>query len=250
MMRLLPRKTLSAGAIFRWHVVRRWLPFLGEHARPIRLLDVGCGKGEYVFEMARRFPDALHVVGVDEQGHDHPTAFLPVPKDLAPRVRLLGGRFSSELVQEYMPFDGVLCVDVLEHVPDDEGLLMEFRRVCARGSRLILHVPSTPQWHPIQSVSRELSRMLVTGQGEHVREGYSLHGLTALLHAAGWNVLKARATFGRIAAWWCDADFFLADKSSRLLRIATLPATVAGALAASTHAPARGNGWLVLAEVP
>ena len=249
MMRLLPRKTLSAGAILRWHVVRRWLPCLAEHTRPIRLLDVGCGQSEYVFEVARRFPDALHVVGVDEQGRDHLTGFLHIPKGLASRVRLLAGRFSRELVHEYMPFDGVLCVDVLEHIPDDAGLLTEFRHVCASGSRLLLHVPATPQWHPIPSVRKELDRMLATGGGEHVREGYSLTGLTAVLDSAGWKMLKARATFGRVAAWWCDTDFFLAGKRRRILRMAALPATVIGALGACSRAPVRGNGWLILAEL-
>src|SRR5687767_331408 len=55
---LLPRRTLAAGAIIRWHLVGRWLGEIASGHTGTRWLDVGCGGGEYVFRIARRFPRA------------------------------------------------------------------------------------------------------------------------------------------------------------------------------------------------
>lgn len=248
MTRLLPRLTLCAGAILRWHIVRRWLPQLADANRPVRLLDIGCGRGEYVFEMARAFPNASVVIGVDERGRDDLAGFLPIPNRLESQVQLRKGWFTRRLVGDNAPFDGILCVDVLEHVADDEAFVSEIAAVSAPAARLLLHVPANPQFHSIAPVRRQLDRMLAEGTGQHVREGYSSCALSVLLEAAGWRILRIRATFGRLAAWWCDADFHLAARGSRLVRIAALPATIAGGMVTSGWPPAQGNGWLLLAE--
>ena len=245
---LLPRRTLSAGAILRWHIVRRWFPGLADPARPVRLLDVGCGRGEFVFELARVFWRASVVLGIDEAGGDAVAGFLPVPASVESRVRLVEGRFSRSRVAAYGPFDGILCVDVLEHLADDKAFLADIASVSVSGARFLLHVPAVAQVHPVAWVRHELDRMLTEGTGQHVREGYSAAGLEELLAATGWRVLRTRPTFGPIAAWWCDADFYLAERGSRLLRGALLPATILGGVTATHWAPARGNGWLILAE--
>jgi hypothetical protein len=90
--------------------------------------------------------------------------------------------------------------------------------------------------------------MLADGSGQHVREGYTLPAISALLRESGWLVQRARATFGRLAAWWCDADYYLAARRAHLVRAAALPLTVAGALLGRVAGPRDGNGWLLLIE--
>ena len=70
MTALLPRATLAAGAIVRWHVVTGWLRALAGPVSPLRVLDAGCGRGEYVLRLARECPSARLVVGVDQAGRD------------------------------------------------------------------------------------------------------------------------------------------------------------------------------------
>jgi SAM-dependent methyltransferase len=244
---LLPRATLGAGAILRWHLVGHWLDALGGGGIA-RALDAGCGRGEYVVRIARRFPGASLVVGVDQTGRDGVSGFAELPADVAGRVLLRQGRFSRAAVEDVAPFDALLCIDVLEHVSDDRSFLADLAAVSRRGARGLVHVPATPQRHPVGWTRRELGRMLADGSGEHVREGYTLTGIAALLEQTGWLVRQARATFGHLAAWWCDADFYLAHRRAHGVRLAALPLTVTGALAGRVARPRRGNGWLLLIE--
>ena len=243
---LLPRATLGAGAIMRWHLVDPWLCAFGRD--PARLLDAGCGRGEYVARLARRFPGVRRVVGVDQAGRDGVAGFAPVPPDVVSRVMLREGAFSQAVVADIAPFDGAVCVDVLEHVPDDGQFLADLATVVRPKGRGIVHVPASPQRHPIGWARRELERMLLDGTGQHVREGYTQEGFARLVRDTGWTILRERATFGRVAAWWCDADFYLAARSAHALRALALPLTVSGALAGRAFGPRRGNGWLFLLE--
>jgi SAM-dependent methyltransferase len=245
---LLPRATLGAGAIVRWHLVGHWLTDLAGPPAPTRVLDAGCGRGEYVVRIARAFPGAALVVGVDQAGRDGVAGFADVPSDVASRVLLREAAFARAVVEDVAPFDALLCIDVLEHVPDDGRFLQDLAAVVRPGGRGLLHVPATPQRHPIGWTRRELARMLADGSGQHVREGYTLPGISALLGETGWLVRRARATFGRLAAWWCDADLYLATRRAHLVRAAALPLTVAGALLGRAVGPRDGNGWLLLIE--
>lgn len=245
---VLPRATLAAGAILRWHLVGHWLPALVSPGGPVRVLDAGCGRGEYVLRLARRFPAASLVVGVDQAGRDGVHGFAPVPGDLASRVVLREQPFSRAAVEDVAPFDAVLCIDVLEHVTDDGRFLTELAAVARSGARGLVHVPATPQHHPLAWTRRALARMLADGSGQHVREGYTLAGLSTLLRESGWLVRQARATFGRLAAWWCDADFYLARRHAHPARAAALPLTVFGAVIGRRARPRLGNGWLLLIE--
>jgi hypothetical protein len=140
------------------------------------------------------------------------------------------------------------CIAGLAHGADDGRFLQVLAAVVRPGGRGLVHVPATPQRHPIAWTRRELARMLADGSGQHVREGYTLPGITARLGETGWVVRRARATFGRLAAWWCDADFYLARRRAHLLRAAALPLTVAGAVLGRSAGPEAGNGWLLLLE--
>jgi SAM-dependent methyltransferase len=188
------------------------------------------------------------MMGVDRAGRDGVVGFVRVPPDLASRVVLRDGPFCRAAVEDAAPFDALLCIDVLEHVADDGRFLDDLAAVARPGARGLVHVPATPQRHPIGWTRRELDRMLADGRGEHVREGYTLAGISALLRETGWLVRRARATFGRLAAWWCDADFYLANRRLHTARAAALPLTVAGALLGRVAQPRQGNGWLLLIE--
>lgn len=69
-------------------------------------------------------------------------------------------------------FDCGFCTEVLEHVPDDRAAAAELARVLKPGAILVVTVPSPP----------------APPDRAHVREGYNLAGMTALLGAAGFTV--------------------------------------------------------------
>jgi SAM-dependent methyltransferase len=88
------------------------------------VLDVGCGQGSPLEEVARRRP-GVELAGVD---------FSPRAVELA-RERMPNATFSVlDLTQGALDrkFDLIICTDVLEHIPDDRAALRNMRAMCNR----------------------------------------------------------------------------------------------------------------------
>ncbi len=247
---LLPRLTLSTGAIIRWHIVTRKLGWLlADLSSGARVIDVGCGRGEYAIEVARRFPSVTLSCGVDEMGHDAVGSFLPVPQALEARVRLIKGVFSAATVKLLDGFDAAICVDVLEHIRDDVRFLRDVAASVRPQGRLLLHVPAVGQWHPMKKVREMVAREFSSGTGPHVREGYAHDALAQLLERTGWRIETVQPTFGQVAALWTDIDMDLSlrGRITAPLRVLCLPLTILGAILTPCYRPKSGSGWLVMA---
>jgi ubiquinone/menaquinone biosynthesis C-methylase UbiE len=116
--------------------IARRFDWLARHLdlRSRRILDCGCGAGEYVLRFLEFTP---HVQGIEYN---------------ADKVRQHKERGQHpELVQqgdiEHLPyadgsFDVVFLNEVLEHVPDDLAGLREIHRVLAPGGRLAIFSPN------------------------------------------------------------------------------------------------------------
>ena len=109
----------------------------------LRILDVGCGTGMMLVEMARMG----QAQGIDAS--DEALAFC--------RRRGLTAVQKGNVLE--LPFadgsfDVLTGVDILEHIDDDVGALREWRRVLKPGGRLFLFVPAH-QW--LWSLQDEIS---------------------------------------------------------------------------------------------
>jgi SAM-dependent methyltransferase len=129
-----------------------------------RILDAGCGSGRNMVDLARRGS----VTGVE---------LSPTSAALA-RARGVGEVIEGSVVE--MPFadasfDLAVCLDVIEHIPDDVGALRELRRVVAPGGTLVVTVPAY-QW--LWSGHDEIN--------QHQRR-YNRSGLLRAARAAGWE---------------------------------------------------------------
>lgn len=96
-----------------------------------RLLDVGCGSGDWLVQMREL---GWHVDGLD---------FDPAAVELA-RTRNLNVRAGSLEAQGYdsETFDAVTLHHVIEHVPDPVATLRECHRVLRFGGRLVVATPN------------------------------------------------------------------------------------------------------------
>jgi SAM-dependent methyltransferase len=101
-----------------------------------RVLDVGCGEGHHLDDVARAIPGAT-TVGLDAADPAWLAAWHP------PGARIVVGDAVA------LPFgdgtiDLVLALEVLEHLPDPRTALAEIARVTS--GQVILSVPWEPVW--------------------------------------------------------------------------------------------------------
>jgi len=108
----------------------------------LRLLDAGCGGGEYVRALVARGADALGIECTEEKL----ASARALPAELSRRISC-GDIQSTEF--DAARFDAVLLNEVLEHVPDDAAGLREMHRVLRAGGALVVFSPN--RLHPFET---------------------------------------------------------------------------------------------------
>jgi O-antigen/teichoic acid export membrane protein/SAM-dependent methyltransferase len=223
--------TYDIGALIRSGAVTR---ALRGRSAPDSILDAGCGRGQLCFELHRRWPDA-HLLGVDFENE-----LVARCNDLAqcldtpPHLRFEHRALPDDLRRT---FGLVTCVDVLEHVEDDEGFVRSLFDATAPGGTLVLHTPATPQRRYLSDYEE---------QHDHVRDGYALDDLRALMQRAGYERVDVWYTFGPAGALaW---EILALAKRGNLLAKVLLPAAYALAWLDGLRRPVRGNGLLAVAQ--
>jgi SAM-dependent methyltransferase len=129
-----------------------------------RLLDAGCGAGQ-TLDLLSEFGsaigidlDAESVARAAARGHQALVAALP------------------DLPFADRTFHACTCLDVLEHIPDDEAALAELARVTTPGGSLVVTVPAYEALWSDHDVANE-----------HVRR-YRARMLKPLARRTGWAI--------------------------------------------------------------
>jgi SAM-dependent methyltransferase len=107
-------------------------PYLGR-----RVLDVGAGLGTFT-ELAAAGREVVALEPEAAFATDLRRRFAG-----RPNVQVVEAE-ADELEGESGPFDSVICFNVLEHIPDDQGALRQFHSRLAPGGHLLLLVPAHP----------------------------------------------------------------------------------------------------------
>jgi SAM-dependent methyltransferase len=136
-----------------------------QHPLKGHCLNAGCGEGLYANYLAS-LEAVTTIVHIDMS----PAGWVKALS--SPRHRPLRGSL-TRLPFESQVFDSCMCSEVIEHIPDDRVAVAELARVLKPGGRLLLSVPTPPA--PFDAA--------------HVREGYTLDQLEALLRGQGLEVL-------------------------------------------------------------
>lgn len=164
----------------RW----RWIePRLPEP--PASLVDVGCGNGWLAINCTRLGYRAL---GLGWDGPD-----LAKAKD---RAGMFGSdaRFEVQDVRTLSArqdlkgsFDIATCLETIEHVLDDAGVMVSLANILRPGGRLILTTPNEA-YIPIDA--RDSGPFSVVEDGGHVRKGYTAERLRLLAVEAGLEITE------------------------------------------------------------
>jgi SAM-dependent methyltransferase len=141
-----------------------------------RILEIGVGLGIYTAKLLRHGP--VIATDLDAECLD------------AVRERFFGNRLTCmqldlEKSRDFAPFakrqcDTIVCLNVLEHVPDDAGAIRNLAGALKAGGKLILYVPAMPC----------LFGTMDEAAG-HVRR-YTRGALATMLEDAGFSIVRCR----------------------------------------------------------
>jgi SAM-dependent methyltransferase len=196
----------------------------GQDAAGARVLDVGAGDRPY----DELFRDAAQIVAVDVPGNR--------------RADLHGS--VEALPVEDATFDLVVCLQVLEHVPDPAAAVRELRRVVRPGGRVLASTHGIYPFHPNPDdlwrwTHQGLERLFLTNAewaSVTVRPGAGTTATVAMLVAHVIDLLAKRARVRAAGApfvWALNALGETVDDAVPLLR-----STAPGSLAANYHVEA------------
>jgi SAM-dependent methyltransferase len=162
----------------RWLWLRRQL-----RAGAVRTFDAGCGNGGFSIyaarignavvaasfqaseqESARRRAELLGVGGID--------------------FRVIDLRDLNDHHDGLAPFDQIICLETIEHVGDDEGVVSSLAAMLEPGGRIMLSTPFD-RHRPLYTEDPHPSPV---EDGSHVRYGYSQQRLRQIVESAGLEV--------------------------------------------------------------
>jgi 2-polyprenyl-3-methyl-5-hydroxy-6-metoxy-1,4-benzoquinol methylase len=153
------------------------------------ILDLGCGRGVLAEEFVRR---GNRVAGID---------VLP-PEQVSPALDLyiqenfhIGGLANAKKRLEGRKFDKILLLDVIEHVPDSEGMVRDCMDLLRPGGQLIISVPN------IANISVRL--MLLLGRFDYMPRGimdrthfrfFTRKTIRKLIEDQGFSIIRHKMT--------------------------------------------------------
>ncbi|MDX9749549.1 MAG: class I SAM-dependent methyltransferase [Flavobacteriales bacterium] len=200
-LRKLFYKLLDLLLLRCWHIQRELRPWIRDmrsrvgvpgastHGvdQPIHIYDAGAGFGQYTYWLSGKLPHAsITAIDVkDEQVADCNAFFQRIGR---PQVKFEVGDVTK--YQRPDTFDLVVCVDVMEHILEDEAALRCYSTSLKEGGMLIISTPSDQGGSDVHE----------EGEGsfieEHVRDGYNIDDIKAKALRNGFSRVEARYSYG------------------------------------------------------
>lgn len=170
-----------------------WQSRLAEHELGRRVLEVGCGLGNFTAQLEGRD----FVAGIDVDGN-----CLDLWRQrFAGRDHYVGLQLDAQdsafCELAHYQIDSIACLNVLEHIEKDQLALRHMNRILPAGGRVVLIVPA------FEALYGEIDARL-----GHFRR-YSRRSLARGAENAGFRVKRLRFmnTVGFLG-WWANAKIF------------------------------------------
>lgn len=198
-------KILNLMFLRSWYV-RRELKQLRKNFqdKKIKILDAGTGYGQYSYFMAKHLsPCEIKAVDIKED-------WIKDCKEFFEQRKIENVDFGIEDLTNINykdEFDLIVCVDVMEHIPDDVKVFKNFYNALNENGYLLINTPSIFGGSDVHDEDEE------SFIGEHARVGYSKEDLESKLHPMGFETYKSKYTYG----FWGDKAWRLGIKYPMIL---------------------------------
>lgn len=151
---------------------------------PGRILDIGCGAGEFLCSFAKR---GWQAVGV-EPGREY------AEKASGRGIEVIEESLTDDLVKRLGTFDAVLLIHVLEHVPYPEHMLRLVRDLLRPGGLFLCEVPN--DFNPLQEVAISVKglRPWWIALPDHLNY-FSISSLASFIAGHGFEILVQTTDF-------------------------------------------------------
>jgi SAM-dependent methyltransferase len=161
----------------RWKFLRKYL-LSGNY----RTLDVGSGSGFFTIYAAAIGNTSIGI-SIDEHNNQAGRDLAEFLKIKNLKILDADLRDLERLSNDIGFFDQIICFETIEHVKDDEKLILGMSRILKPGGRLILTTPNK-NYKPL--IFDEISEC---EDGGHVRWGYTVDELSGLLKRYGIRII-------------------------------------------------------------
>lgn len=185
-----------------WHIRRAFKKWEKKQQGVVKILDAGSGFGQYDYYIGKRHHD-WEIKGLDvkaEQIEDCNQFFK--------KINFHHVKFEKADLVKYNAkekYDLVLCVDVMEHIEEDEKVLNNFYASLKPGGLLLISTPSDQGGSDVHHDHDDGASFI----DEHVRDGYSIEDLSTKLRKAGFHKTEVFYQYGPAGklAWKLSMKF-------------------------------------------
>jgi SAM-dependent methyltransferase len=154
---------------------------------PWKVLDAGCGSGVFTSWISELMP-ASRVLGIDASQKAIQQASLLAERN--GKANLFFELHDLSNLSFESCFDLVICLDVLEHIVDDEGVIRRLQASLIPGGKMIIHVPRRHQ-----DQYRAFDGWVKWSDHGHVRDEYTPDEIVERLLRGNLEILSCQPTF-------------------------------------------------------
>ncbi len=178
-----------------------------------KILDVGCSQGLYTMNLAKKYNCDFTGIDLDDDAIKKANYDS---KKLGLNCNFYKGSI-EQLPFKDDEFDKILCLDILEHIKDDENAVNELQRVLKNRGKLVISVPHKKSFFIMNLPYNKVNHI----KGGHVRRGYDFENLKRILEENKFEVIEKRLLvnlFGGIS-WYLHGWF----SKNKILNLASFP---------------------------
>ena len=208
-LRVLFYKLLDLMFLRSWYVRRELLRIRNVFGKKeISIYDAGSGYGQYTYFMIKHLkPCTVYSVDIKEKWINDSMEFFNQQK-------ISNVNFAVEdliKIGHQNRFDLIVCVDVMEHIHEDQKVFNNFYNALKKGGYMLINSPSI---YGGSDVHDEKEESFIS---EHARDGYSNEDLESKLNPLGFSTYRSRYTYG----FWGDKAWRLGIKYPMVMLNAT-----------------------------